>query len=264
MKNCSEKNMSKIENLSTLENSNSVLSVTLYENHLKKDGSYYARVSRNTATFNNIISEIAEENKGLDPHLLQYSAILIQKKILKLLEQGKAVNILDLGTMYIAMKCNAKGKNDVSGKENFHIRFSPTQIAQDAIQSLKVDKVVYAENSPEIIEIIDLSTGENDGKITKGKPIALMGSKLKLSETDSGVYFAPVDENGNYSFDENTWIQVSSSQIFRNKPKEINLLVPETLESEKSYCIVLKTNYVSNSQIRKSLLETVSKAVTVA
>lgn len=71
--------MAKIENLSTLENSNSVLSVTLYENHLKKDGSYYARVSRNTATFNNIISEIAEENKGLDPHLLQYSAILIQK-----------------------------------------------------------------------------------------------------------------------------------------------------------------------------------------
>ena len=137
--------MAKIENLSTLENSNSVLSVTLYENHLKKDGSYYARVSRNTATFNNIISEIAEENKGLDPHLLQYSAILIQKKILKLLEQGKAVNILDLGTMYIAMKCNAKDKSEVSGKENFHIKFSPTQIAQDAISSLNIDKVVYVE-----------------------------------------------------------------------------------------------------------------------
>ena len=78
-------NMPKIENLSTLENSSSNVSVTLHENYLKKDGSYYARVSRNTASFKNIISEIAEENKGLDPHLLQYSAILIQKKMLKML-----------------------------------------------------------------------------------------------------------------------------------------------------------------------------------
>lgn len=256
--------MAKIENLSTLENSNSVLSVTLYENHLKKDGSYYARVSRNTATFNNIISEIAEESKGLDPHLLQYSAILIQKKILKLLEQGKAVNILDLGTMYIAMKCNAKGKSEVPEKGNFCIKFSPTQIAQDAISSLNIDKVVYVENSPEITEIIDLSNGKNDGTITQGKPLAVIGSKLKLGTADSGIYFVPIDENGIYSNDESTWIQVPSAQIFRNKPGELNLFVPETLESEKSYCIVLKTNYLSSGQVRKNSLETVSKKLTVA
>ena len=43
----------------------------------------------------------------MNPFMLQFAAILIQKKILKMLEQGKAVNVLDLGTMYIAMKCNA-------------------------------------------------------------------------------------------------------------------------------------------------------------
>ena len=73
----------KIENISTLENSTSTLSITLRENTLKKDGSYYASVSRNTASFRNILSEIAEDNKGIDPFILQYSAILIQKKILR-------------------------------------------------------------------------------------------------------------------------------------------------------------------------------------
>ena len=89
-----------MENISTLENSSSILSVTLHENNFTKDGTYYATVSRNTATFKNILSEIAEDNKGMDPYMLQFAAILIQKKILKMLEQGKAVNVLDLGTMY--------------------------------------------------------------------------------------------------------------------------------------------------------------------
>ena len=149
-----------MENISTLENSSSILSVTLHENNFTKDGSYYATVSRNTATFKNILSEIAEDNKGMDPFMLQFAAILIQKKILKLLEQGKAVNVLDLGTMYIAMKCNAKGKSDVSESGNFYIKFTPTPLANEAIASLSVDKIVYADGSPEITRIEDLSDGK--------------------------------------------------------------------------------------------------------
>lgn len=260
--------MAIIENISTLENSNATLSVTLYQNHLKKDGSYFARVSRNTATFNNVISEIAEENKGLDPHLLQYSAILIQKKILKMLEQGKAVNILDLGTMYIAMKCSAKGKNDVSNNGKFCIKFSPTQIAQDTVNSLNVDKVVYVDNNPEITTITDLSTGKTDQTISKGKPVAIFGSKLKLGSSGSGIYFAPTteptaDSELSFDLDESTWISVSKETIFRNKPAELNFFVPETLESEKSYCIIIKTNYLSNTQSRKDFVETVSSPITV-
>lgn len=260
--------MAIIENLSTLESSNAALSVTLHQNHLKKDGSYFARVSRNTATFNNVISEIAEENKGLDPHLLQYSAILIQKKILKMLEQGKAVNILDLGTMYIAMKCSAKGKNDVSNNGKFCIKFSPTQIAQDTVNSLNVDKVVYVDNNPEITTITDLSTGKTDQTISKGKPVAIFGSKLKLGSSGSGIYFAPAtaptaDGEISFDLDKSTWISVSKETIFRNKPAELNFFVPETLESEKSYCIIIKTNYLSNTQSRKDFVETASSPITV-
>ncbi len=255
--------MAIIENISTLENSNSTLSVTLHQNHLKKDGTYYARVTRNTATFKNIISEIAEENKGLDPHLLQYSAILIQKKILKMLEQGKAVNILDLGTMYIAMKCNAKGKSDVSNNGKFCIKFSPTQIAQDTVNSLNVDKVVYVENAPEITTITDLSTNQTDESLTKGKPAAIYGSKLKLSNSGSGIFFAEIDENGVYSNDESSWFMVPSESIFRNKPSEINFFVPEILESTKSYYIVLKTNYLSKTQTRKDFVQVISNPIQI-
>ena len=257
-------NMPKIENLSTLENSSSNVSVTLHENYLKKDGSYYARVSRNTASFKNIISEIAEENKGLDPHLLQYSAILIQKKMLKMLEQGKAVNLLDLATMYIAMKCNAKKKSDVSEKGQFVIKLSPTKIAQDAISSLSVDKVVYVDSTPEITEIKDLSTNQSDGTVTKDKPIAIYGSKLKLGESESGIHFAPLDTAGNYDRDESNWITVAPEKIFRNLPGELNFFVPDSLTEGDSYCIVVRTNYLSANRNRKETVQVVSKSVEVA
>ncbi|MBQ1983979.1 MAG: DUF4469 domain-containing protein, partial [Spirochaetaceae bacterium] len=63
--------------------------------------------------------------------------------------------------------------------------------------------------------------------------------------------------------DESTWIKVPQESIFRNKPTELNFFVPETLESSKSYCIVLKTNYLSNSQTRKEILETESAPIKI-
>ena len=251
-----------MENISTLENSSSILSVTLHENNFTKDGSYYATVSRNTATFKNILSEIAEDNKGMDPFMLQFAAILIQKKILKMLEQGKAVNVLDLGTMYIAMKCNAKGKSDVSESGNFYIKFTPTPLANEAIASLSVDKIVYADGSPEITRIEDLSDAESEGKLTKGKPCRITGSRLKLGGENWGIYFAPVDSEGNMNSDESSWIKTDESSLFRNKPSELNFFVPDSL-TEGNWQIVLRTSYLGKGTSRKTMLETVSEIITV-
>lgn len=251
-----------MENISTLENSSSILSVTLHENNFTKDGTYYATVSRNTATFKNILSEIAEDNKGMDPFMLQYAAILIQKKILKMLEQGKAVNVLDLGTMYIAMKCNAKGKSDVSENGSFYIKFTPTALANEAISSLSVDKIVYADGSPEITSIKDLSNVESVGSLSKGKPCRVTGSRLKLGGDGWGIYFAPIDSDGKLNTDETSWVKVNESDIFRNKPSELNFFVPHSI-AEDNYQIVLRTAYLGKDKSRKTMVETVSAPILV-
>lgn len=246
------------ENISTLENSSSVLSVTLHENNFTKDGTYYATVSRNTASFKNILSEIAEDNKGMDPFMLQFAAILIQKKILKFLEQGKAVNVLDLGTMYIALKCNAKGKSDVQENGNFYIKFTPSSIANNAISSLSVDKIVYADGSP---EITDLSTNETSS-VSKGKPCRISGNRLKLGGENSGIYFALIDSNGKITSEESSWIKVPLENVFRNKPSELNFFVPDTLE-QQNYRIILRTAYLGKDKTRKTIVEATSNAISV-
>ena len=254
--------MAAIENISKLENSSSILSVTLHENNFTKDGSYYATVSRNTATFKNILSEIAEDNKGMDPFMLQFAAILIQKKILKMLEQGKAVNILDLGTMYIAMRCNAKGRKDVSETGNFYIKFTPTTLVNEAISSLSVDKIVYADGSPEISAITDLANIEAKGSLTKGNPCRLSGIRLKLGGEGCGIYFAPVDLNEKMVNDESAWTKIGESAVFRNKPTELNFFVPDSL-AEGKYKIVLRTAYLGKNKSRKTVAEAVSDVITV-
>lgn len=255
--------MAVIENISTLENSSSLLSVTLHKNNFTKDGTYCATVTRNTATFKNILSEIAEDNKGVDPYMLQFAAILIQKKILKMLEQGKAVNVFDLGTLYIAMKCNAKGKSDVPENGRFYIKFTPTSLANDAIAALSVDKVVFADGSPEITEVADLSNGKTDGSLTQGRPAKITGARLKIGGEGSGLFFAPCDSDGNPVNDESEWIKADDTAIFRNKPTELNFFVPAAIEKGK-YRIVLRTAYLSEKKFRKEPVEAMSAPVSIA
>ncbi len=250
-----------IENISTLENSSSKVSVTLRKNNLSDKQTFCATVTRNVASFRNILSEIAEDNKGMDPYMLQFASILMQKKILKLLEQGKAVNILDLGVMYIAAKCNVQTKTEAAATAEFCIRFSPTALAETAIENISLDKIVFSDNSPEITGIETLSEAEDKAKLITGQPAKISGSRLKIGGEESGVFFAPCDETGDAAADESLWKQVPEGQIFRNKPTELNFFVPSLEEGE--FRIVLRTRYLSSTTTRKDLLETISGKVTV-
>lgn len=256
-----KKDIRIMEHISTLENSSSLVSITLKENKLKKDGTYYATVTRNKASFRNILSEIAEENKGIDPFILQYCAILLQKKILKFLEQGKAVNILDLGTMYIAMEVSAKSKTEVPQNGKFKVRFSPTKLTSSSLQNLSIDKIVYNDKSPEIDSVADISS-EEENVLLLGEPAKITGANLKLGSEESGIYFAAVDSDENLE-EPSAWTRVDDSKVFRNKPAELNFFVPQTLDSSKNYRIVIKTNYISASVTRKEFLESVSNTVKI-
>lgn len=185
------------------------------------------------------------------------------KKILKMLEQGKAVNVLDLGTIYIAMKCNAKGKSEVSESGNFYIKFAPTELANKALASLSVDKIVFTDCHPEITAVADLSPDNDDGNLSSGKPCRINGGHLKIGGTESGIWFAPVDSGGKVSDDESSWIKVDDSALFRNKPSELNFFVPETV-SAGNYKIILRTSYLAKNRSRKTLLETRSETVAVS
>ena len=163
------------------------------------------------------------------------------------------MNILDLGTMYIAMEVSAKSKTEVPQNGKFKVRFSPTKLTSSSLQNLSIDKIVYNDKSPEIDSVAVLSLGA---------PAKITGANLKLGSEESGIYFAAISSDEKLE-DSSTWTRIDDSKVFRNKPAELNFFVPQTLDSSKEYKVVIKTNYISASVTRKEFLESVSSAVKI-
>ena len=171
------------------------------------------------------------------------------------------MNILDLGTMYIAMEVSAKSKTEVPQNGKFKVRFSPTKLTSSSLQKLSIDKIVYNDKSPEIDSVTDIST-EEENVLSLGAPAKITGANLKLGSEESGIYFAAISSDEKLE-DSSTWTRIDDSKVFHNKPAELNFFVPQTLDSSKEYKVVIKTNYISASVTRKEFLESVSSAVKI-
>ena len=249
---------------SSFKKSDSLLSVSLSSSGLLKEGEHIGRVTRNTVSLENLIAEISEVNTGLDPYVIQHSAILLQQQILKSLRQGKGVNILDLGTMYIGVngiiKGNAPGAADIP---DLAIRFTPSHLSNSALENIVIDKVVFSDNSPQISIITNLWTNEENKTITPGKTCRVKGSQLKLGGNEYSISFIPIDAEGNEDSTKQP-VPVEESKIFKNTGTELNFFVPEEgFEQDTCYILRIVTSYLSATSSRKTPVSTDSEVLVV-
>lgn len=247
------------------KNAKSILSVSLTKNQFsKEENNFIGRVTRNTVTLENLIASILAKNPGVPPRMIEHVAHLLGDEMLEECKKGNAVDVLELGTLYIGVCGVVKGKNPTdSNIPGFKLNFTTNAKIQTVLDSLKVDKVLIQSTAPLIDKIINDFNQKEDGFLTLGKGVKLLGSKLKVFGDKSGIYFAPV-EDGNIIEDESLWLKVDSSTMGTNNPKTLSFYVPEGAESGKKYVIVIRTRYGGNGKELKNLLETYSTIVTVA
>ena len=250
---------------SNFKNADSILSVTLRKNQFSaEENSFIGRVTRNTVTLENLIAAISEKNPGVSSYMIQHVANLLRDEMIKSWQNAKSVDVLGLGTMYISVAGSVSGENPGgSSIPGFKLNFTPSSRAQEALDSLKVDKVIIADSNPVIDRIIN-TFNKNEGRnLLKGKGVRITGTKLKVMGEDSGIWFAPLDSEGNVSKDESAWIEVAKETISCNKPKTLEFYVPDSI-AQADYKIVIRTRYCSGEKQLKSLLSTFSKTVNVA
>ncbi len=220
-------------------NSSNKVSISIQKAIFSESESFFGRVSRNTVNIDNMISSICEKVPSYNKYELKRFAKDLKTEIQANIANGKSVNLLDLGTMYIAlsksMKIAPKTASEVSA---LTVKFSPSRILTDSVKKIEIDKIVFASTEPLISNVECLWDGVGENVVLCNKIIRITGSKLKIEGPDGGVFFCPVDSSEKPVMDETEWIKAI---VTRNLPKSVEVYVPASLESGQKYAVCIKT-----------------------
>lgn len=231
---------------------NSTVSVTLYKSPFLPKDEYYAKVTRNVVTIENVIAEIIDENPGISPYMILHTANLLKKQILKQLSLGKAVNVLDLGVLYFGCKCMEVSPDGIiTKKPKFDLRFRTSNLANSAIKNLKADVVVFPDTAPKIKDVIDTWTGTQNEVLTPGKLCCVTGRRLKLGGDKYCLSLIPCSADG--TVDETAdAIEIEKSQIRMNTNTQIAFFIPHELPADTGFVVRVETMYQTGRLSRRT------------
>ncbi len=244
------------------ESANGRVSVKLQRNQFAKEGTenFYGKVERYTYSTQNILDAMADAVPLVDLGTVTSVLNAYANTVLKVLAAGNAVKFGELGTFYIA----GKGTVDTAtGKPELTVKFTATRTLKDAVQNVEIASSEYVSPSGLITNVTDVASGKTDGTLTASGSVLLEGTSLKVGGENSGIWFAPIDENGYMNTDESTWKLVESALIY-NLPTKLLFSIPQNV-SNGSYKIVVRTRYAGKAGYeRKYFIESISETVEIA
>lgn len=243
------------------ESANGRVSVKLQKNQFAKDGTetFYGKVERFTYSTQNILDAMAAEVPLVDLGTITSVLNAYANTVLKILGTGNAVKFGELGTFYIAGKGSVDNE---TGKPSLTVKFTATQTLKDAVQNIEIVSSEYVAPSGIITSVTDIATGKTDGTLSANSSVLLAGSSLKIGGNDSGIWFAPVDENEDISNNDANWIKVESALIY-NLPSKLLFAIPQNIANGK-YKIIVRTRFAGKSGYeRKYLVEAISETVQI-
>ena len=224
---------------SEFKNSTNKISVSIRKLVYEETETFVGRVSRNTVNIDNLIMEICERNPAYNEYELKKFAKDLKAGILSNLSNAKSVNLLDLGTLYIAlsggMKIAPKTASEIS---SLTVKFTPSKTLTESVGKIEIDKIVYTDSAPLISSVKCLWDGVEEKAVKPGKLVSITGSRLKLEGAECGLYFCPVDEDGEAEEEETKW---RKCVLTRNLPKTLEADVPDNLTPGEKYAVAIKT-----------------------
>ena len=244
------------------EDSDGKGTVTLVANPFENGGKFYAKFDRTTVNIDHLIARIQKKEVGTNAIMAKHMASLFKAEILEALSRGEAVNVLDLGTLYIKTNGTIKGDTpETASIPGFQVKFTCSKVTNNAVSALGIKKIVMSATTPVIGTMTDLFTDEETSEFTAGKAVRIEGDRLKVMGDEGGVFFAPATDKGIPVADEGQWIKVD--KLIHNRSKVLEFFLPASLVSDTPYCIVIKTNSTKGNTTRKSYSVVSSGIVTV-
>lgn len=243
------------------------VNVTMHTLTISDKNVSFAKVKRNTAFIGNIVSKILEHNKVLDRETLLYSAGLFRNAILELLKGGKAVDLLEMGVLYIKPNGSIDSETpDIEDIPKMTLSFTPSDIAIEAVKDVTAGADISTTNEPLLSALYNIHTRKSGTELSIGYSARITGKRLKIAgnEAKTGLYLASCTEDGTYDPDPSSWISLGMENIVDNTNTKILFNIPDSVTAG-NYRLIIKTAYGSGTRINKTVrtgvfVETVSIA----
>ena len=234
--------------------SNKHVNVTVHRSAFSNGEKKYALVNRNTASLENLIAVVHQNNPLLSESVIRMVATEFKIAIQQKLKAGEAVNVFDMGTLYLTAKGGIDSQEPTSGDiPQLGVAFTPSKTAKESVVNIEIDTAVMADTNPAIGTFTDLSTNITGFEMTQNMPMKITGDRLKIigDSQFAGIYFAPVLESGKINSDETAWIKVD--KIFKNSPKELSFIIPSHLVPDSNYFVIIRTFGGRGNKANKTL-----------
>lgn len=234
------------------EEANGRVSVKLQVNALNKSDSeqYYGKVTRVTYSNQNLLDMVAEELPEMSIGKITDVMTAYTTVLQKTLANGCACKFGKLGTFYIASKGTTESAN---GKTDLTVKFSPERTLCDTVQKIEIAESSYDAPKITVDSMTDIARNVADGALKSGTSVSIRGKNLKIGGTESGVWCAPVDDEGNFIGEASDWKKVAQN-FFINTSKNLVFALPEGLEAGTRYRFVLKTRCIGYSKRERKLI----------
>ena len=235
--------------LDTTKDESSV-SVVKYKHKLGSKDVEYAKVSRNTADLDSLLSLIDTYGAGVSRTMVLHCLSLFKRAVLEKLKLGRSVNILGLCIAYISATL------DEDSNATLSVKLTPLDDIVEAVDGIETSVTEAVSKTPSISQITDFKTLKT-GAFAAGNVVQLKGKYLKLADYDSsnkaGIYLASCDSDGVLvSNDKTTWIELANtSALAKNKPSEVIFTAPDTIDPG-TYKLIVHT-YLSGAQATSTL-----------
>lgn len=246
------------------------VNVTMHPVTLRDAGGSYAKVMRKTACMGNIADKVLEQEKNLSRETILYAAGLLRNGIIELLKGGAAVEMLELGVLYIKPSKGMETENPTIGDvPPLTLAFSPSSLALAAVQNVTVGADVTSSKEPVVQKMTDLRTNTAGETLSVGGSVLLKGERLRITESsvegnDTGVCFAPCKDDGTYNADMSDWVRVTPELLTENTPTRLLFTLPADVKAG-TYRIIVRTSNgrgtYSAKTVRSGMLQEI---VTVA
>lgn len=226
--------------------------INAYKNHFDKSGcSSFGRVQSPTKriTVANLAALIADRHSGVEPGMISFVARLLHEETMRQLHEGKSVEALGLGTVYVGTKGSIKGENpSLMNAPKFVIKFKASKGATLNLKDIKAGSITPISSLPIINLIEDMKTKKINTELKKGTVAKITGKRLRIEGIDSniGIFFCK---------DDGSLVKVDKNDILRNDPSCLEFVLPNSLVVGTVYSIKIRNQAKIKTGFSKTLRE---------